>query len=144
MNARIASMIRLRSGHDRRPVAGAAAFRAGRPREAKVDERVGDLVALEVEDVLGVVEEPVARQQRAELPDLVPEDRVVPVLDVEVVALHVREHEPREAEVLIERGGGVVRQSSSARYSRADPVALGADLGQRAAEVLAGLRGASM
>ncbi len=60
-------------------------------------------MALEVEDVLRVGEEPVARQQRAELPDLVPEDRVVPVLDVEVVALDVREHEAREPEVLVER-----------------------------------------
>ena len=94
-------------------------------------------MALEIEDVLGVVEEPVACQQRTELPDLVPEDRVVPVLDVEVVALHVREHEPREAEVLIERGDGVVLVEQRAVLG-ADPVALGADLGQRAAEVLAG------
>ena len=60
-------------------------------------------MALEIEDVLGVVEEPVPRQERAELPHLVPEERVVPVLDVEVVALDVGEHEPREPEVLIER-----------------------------------------
>ena len=93
---------------------------------------------LEVEDVLGVVDEPVAREQRAELPDLVPEERVVPVLDVEVVALNVGEHEPRKAQVPLERGDRVVPLEQRPVLG-ADPVALGAHLCQRAAEVLAGL-----
>ena len=61
-----------------------------------------DLVALEVEDVVCLVEEPVADQQLTELPGLVPEQRVVPVLDVEVVALDVGEDQAREAERLVE------------------------------------------
>ena len=123
--------------HDRRPVAGAAAFRARRPGEPEIDQRVRDLVPLEVEDVLGVVDEPVASQKRAELAHLVPEDRVVPVLDVEVVALHVREYEPSQAEVLIERSDRVVPVEQRPVLG-ADPVALGAHLRQRAAEILAG------
>ena len=63
---------------------------------------------------------------------------MVPVLDVEVVALHVREYEPSQAEVLIERSDGVVPVEQRPVLDT-DPVALGAHLRQRAAEILAGL-----
>ena len=45
---------------------------------------------MEAEHVLGILQEAVRHQDRAELPHLVPEDPVVPVLHVEVVVLDVR------------------------------------------------------
>ena len=89
----------------------------------------------------GVARNPCRDEQRAELAHLVPEDRVVPVLDVEVVALDVREDRPRQPEVLIERRSRlVVGQQRSVLVG--DPVALGADRGERAGDVLARLRAA--
>ena len=93
-------------------------------------------MALKVEDVLGVVEEPVAGEQRAELPHLVPEQRVVPVLDVEVVALHVGEHRSRETQVLIERREHL-RVSQQRAALAGDAVSFGADLSDRTGDVLA-------
>ena len=62
-------------------------------------------------------QKPGVREHLAELADLAPEHRQRPVLDVEVVVLDVREHEPREPELLVERRPQSRRRRSSARYS---------------------------
>jgi hypothetical protein len=122
-----------------RPVVRAAR-RGGpdRPAGQQVVERVVDLVAVQVEDVLRVVEEPVRAEDLAELADAVPEDRVVPVLDVEVVVLDVRIDAPREADELVERGPVVVGREQLAVLAR-DPLALRDDLVERPVDLLAGL-----
>jgi hypothetical protein len=55
----------------------------------------------ELEHVLGVREEPVLLQQRAEFADLVEEEIGVPVLAVELVALDIREHAVRQRDHLV-------------------------------------------
>ena len=65
-------------------------------------ERRAHLVVAKVEDVLAVGEKPVAGEQGAELSHLVPEDREVPVIDVEVVVLDVGEDGACELETLVE------------------------------------------
>ena len=85
------------------------------------------------------VQEAVAREQRAELAHLVPEDRVVPVLDVEVVALDVREHRPREAEVLVERAPASSSGAAS-RYSAVMRSRSARHRVERPVDVLAGLQ----
>ena len=54
-------------------------------------------------------------EQRAELTHLVPEHRVVPVVDVEIVVLDVGEDPPGEAQLLVE--GVACRSGRRARCS---------------------------
>ena len=80
-------------------------------------ERLADLVARELEDVLGVGEEAVRREQRAEFADLVEEARLEPVLAEELVLLDVGEDCSRQPEQLVE--GPRACSSSRAPYSSA-------------------------
>src|SRR5207342_1438474 len=89
--------------HDRRPVRRAEWRAAGRPGQEQLVERLRDLVPAELEDVLGVLQEAVLREQRAELAHLVPPAGEEPVVAVELVLLDVREDHAREAEQLRER-----------------------------------------
>ena len=66
----------------------------------QVVQRRAHLVAVQEEDVLAVREEAVRHEDVAELAHLVPEDRVVPVLHVEVVVLDVRVDRARELDEL--------------------------------------------
>ena len=65
----------------------------------------------EIEDILRVREEPVPAKERAELPDLVPEDGAEPVLDVEIVAFDEGEDGARKLEAFVE---GLPSTSASA------------------------------
>ena len=61
-------------------------------------------------------------EERAELAHLVPEDREVAVVDVEVVVLDVREDSPREREALVE--GGALLLGDELAVLGGDPLAL--------------------
>ncbi len=100
---------------DLRPVRRTARRRAVRPRRHQVDDRRLELVVRELEDVLGVGEEAVLREQRAELADLVEEQVRVPVLAVELVPFDVREHAMRERRSSGRRPRAPRRVSSSSR-----------------------------
>jgi len=54
----------LRRADDRRPVAGAGWPAARRPRQRQLIQRRRDLVSRQLEDVLGVLEEPACGEQR--------------------------------------------------------------------------------
>src|SRR5262245_15301172 len=58
---------------------------------------------VQVKYVVHVLQHSVTHQQRAELADLLEEQRAEPVLAVELVVLHIRKHEMAQAEHLIER-----------------------------------------
>ena len=104
---------------DRRPVRRAERRAAGRPGEEQLVERRRDLVAPELEDVLGVLEEAVLREQRAELAHLVPPARQEPVVAVELVLLDVREDHPREPEQLVERRARLLVEQRAVLLARA-------------------------
>ena len=89
---------------DRRPVRGAARSPrpACAPEEPKLFEGRAHLVVAQEEDVFLVDQETVRSEQRPELARLVPEDREVPVVDVEVVVLDVGKDFPRERKALVE------------------------------------------
>src|SRR5262245_10837793 len=78
------------------------------PVEPELLERRAHLVVTQVEDVLSLGQEPVPGEQRAELANLVPEDRQVAVVDVEVVVLDVRKDEPGECKALVEGAATVL------------------------------------
>ena len=82
------------------------------------------LVDVEVEDVVGALEEAVLGHHGADLAHLVEEQRGAPVLDEELVALGVREDVTAEAEHLVERTSAP-RRSEQLRVLGRDPVALG-------------------
>src|SRR5205807_2396728 len=67
------------------PIAWAACGSPGRATGAEVVEGVVDLEPVQKEDVLGVLDRAPVREDLPERAHSVPEDRVVPVLDVEVV-----------------------------------------------------------
>ena len=94
------------------------------------------LVDVEVEDVVGALEEAVLGHHGADLAHLVEEQRRAPVLDEELVPLGVREDVAAEAEHLLERlrSSGV---ASSCEYSLGDAVALGEQPVLRAVEARA-------
>src|SRR4029079_5818479 len=91
----------LAPGDDRRPVRRAEWCAARRPRQDELVERLCDLVPAELEDVLRVLEEAVRRQERAELPYLVPPPREEPVVAEELVLLDVWEDGARQLEQLV-------------------------------------------
>jgi hypothetical protein len=95
-------------------------------------------VAREVEDVFTVLEEAVLRQQRAELAHLVEEARLEPVVAVELVLLHVREHRPGEPEQLLERRPCLLVQQGAVLLR--EPVALARELLCRSLDVPARLQ----
>ena len=70
--------------------------------EPQLLQRGPHLVMAEQEDVLLVRQEPVARQECPELAHLVPEDRHVAMVDVEVVVLDIGEDRAGEREALVE------------------------------------------
>ena len=107
-----------------RPVDRAARRRAARPRQPEVGERLVHLVDVEVEDVVGALEEAVLGHDRADLAHLVEEQRRAPVLDEELVPLGVREDVAAEAEHLLERLPLLVG-AEQLRVLGRDPVALG-------------------
>ena len=80
-------------------------------------------------------EEPRVDQHPAELAHLAPDHRVRPVLDVEVVVLHVGEDHPGQAELLVERDP-VGIGGHQGRVLGGDPVPLGVQPLQWACEVL--------
>ena len=84
----------LAARDDRRPVLRAERLAARGPDQHELVERRLRPRAGELEDVLGVVEVPVLREQRAELAHLVPPRRQEPVVAEELVLLDVREDHP--------------------------------------------------
>ena len=76
------------------------------------------------------------REQGAELAHLVPEDRQVPVVDVEIVVLDVREHDPGEMQARVE--GGALRLGQQLAVLGGDSLALRQDRRLRTCDVLAG------
>ena len=89
------------------------------------------------EDVLGLLDEPLSGETGAELPHLVPEQREVPVLDVEVVVLDERKDGPGEREPVVKGLPELARHQSAVFL--ADPVALRDDRFERTCDVLARL-----
>ena len=87
---------------------------------------------------------PWATNTRAELADLVPEDRVVPVLDVEVVVLDERDTPGARARSTCRNALAVVIGRQELAVLAGDPLALGQDLLQRPVDVLARARSFSM
>ena len=75
---------------------------AGAPEEPQILERRTHLVAAQEEHVFLAGEERVRCEQRPEFPHLVPEKGVIPVIDVVVVVLNVREDGASELELLVE------------------------------------------
>ena len=73
-----------------RPVVRADRLGADAPAGDQVEERVADLVAAQVEQVVRFGPEALGLHHAGQLADLAPEDAHGPVLDVEVVVLHVR------------------------------------------------------
>ena len=108
---------------------------ARRPRQDELLERLRDLVAAELEDVLGVLEEAVRREQRAELAHLVAPARQEPVVAVELVLLDVREDRAREPEQLVERRARLLVEQRAVLLG--EPVALARELLGRALDLLA-------
>ena len=111
--------------HDRRPQARASRNpgAAGAPVEPKLLQRGAHLVVAQVEHILPVGQVGVAREQRSELADLVPEDREVAMVDVEVVVLDVREDLARAREAVVE-GSAELRRHQGAMLL-GDTLALG-------------------
>ena len=132
----------LAPSDDRRPVRRPERRAAGCPREHQLVERLGDLVAGQLEHVLLVLEEAVVGEQRAELAQLVPPARQEPVVAVELVLLDVREHRPREPEQLVERRPRPRREQRAVLLG--EPVALAGDLLARPLDLLARLQRADV
>ena len=133
------AMAARRVGDDRRPVLRSARRRAGRPGLHQVDDRGLQLIVREVEHVVFAREESVLGQQRPEFADLVEEQVGVPVLAVELVAFHVREHAMRQRDHLVERRAllvGVEQVAVVGNQLRA----LGDQLRHRAVEIGPGLQ----
>ena len=78
--------------------------------EPQLLQRRPHLVMAEQEDVLLVRQEPVARQECPELAHLVPEDRHVAMVDVEVVVLDIGEDHAGEREALVESAAHLGRE----------------------------------
>ncbi len=93
-------------------------------------ERLQHLVAVEVEDVLDVVQIVALDEQRPELADLVVPGGQEPVVAVELVLLDVREHRPREPQQLVERAALLVGELLGVALR--EPVALARQLLGRA------------
>ena len=75
------------------------------------------------EDVLLVDQKAVPGKERAELAHLVPENGVVPVIDVEVVVLDVGEHGAGEGKLLVECLSNLLGKKGAMLVG--DPVAFG-------------------
>src|SRR4029079_11708431 len=95
-------------------------------------------VVPEQEDVLPVLEEPDARQERTERAHLVPEDREVAMVDVEVMVLDVGEHLAREGEALVERLEQLRREQRAVPLG--DALTLGERSFARKRDLLAGVQ----
>src|SRR6201999_3796349 len=109
---------------DRRPHERPERLPAVRPRQAQLVARLRGLRALELEDVLGVLEEAGAGEDGPDLADLVEEPPLEPVLAEELVLLDVREHRPRQPEQLVERTPRLLVAEQRAVLV-GEPVALG-------------------
>ena len=121
-----------------RPVRGAASGSRRRPPALEVVEGRVDLVAVEVEDVFLHLEEPMLDKDASQLAHLVPEDRVMPVLHVEVVVLDVGVDAPGERDEVVE-GLPILLAGQQLTVFAGDPLALAGDLLERAGDVLARL-----
>ena len=108
---------------------------ARRPRQHELVECLCDLVAAELEDVLLVLEEPVLREESAELAHLVPEPREEPVVAEELVLLDVGEHGAREREQLLEGLARLVVEQPPVLLG--EPVSLARELLGRTLDLLA-------
>ena len=91
----------------------------------------------EQEHVLAVRKEPVARQERTERAHLVPEDREVAMVDVEVMVLDVGEHRAGEREALVEGLAKLRREQRAVLLG--DALTLGQSSFARTRDVLAGV-----
>ena len=125
----------LATRDDRRPVLRAERLAARGPHQDELVEGRLDLVAGELEDVLGILEVAVVREQRAELAHLVPPSREEPVVAEELVLLDVREDHPREAEQLVEALARLLVEERTVLLR--EPVALACELLGRPLDLLA-------
>ena len=91
----------------------------------------------QVEDVLLLGQEPESCEESAELAHLVPEEREVAVLDVEVVVLDEREDRAGERQALVERPAFLLGQEGAVLLG--DPLSLGQHPLEGARDVLARL-----
>src|SRR5205085_8134676 len=111
----------------------------GAPAEHGVVERLPDLPAVQVEEVVAALQDPVLGHAVAELPDLVPERGVVPVLDVDVVVLDVGRDQARQRDVLVE-GRPVLVGRKQPAVLRGQPLSPLQDLVQRPVQRLSALQ----